>query len=254
MWRSDEWSISENDKCQQHQFQIILTPDQIVIQVGKVKESLFNRVVEANRTGWGKFYEAVIQGVEKLHGINIADCCLIDKILYMKGLLWVPDNDNLHTDVLREIHNQSASGHPSATRMLSMLKCHYYWPGCSQDIRQYVCNCHPCHQSKPPQNKPNGLLVPLPIPEQCWKDITMDFITGLLMSEGHNAICTIIDQLTKEWHYVPCHWGESGMSAEATAWILIWNIFQLHSLPASIMSDWGTQFTSLVWKAFCKKL
>lgn len=82
----------------------------------------------------------------------------------------------------------------------------------------------------------------------------MDFITGLPKSEGHNAICTIIDRLTKERHYVPCHWGEDGTSAEATAWILIWNVFRLHGLPSSITSDRGTQFTSLVWKAFCQKL
>ena len=82
-----------------------MTSDQVIIWVSKVEESLFNRVVEANWTGQGKFYEAVIQGVEKFYGINIADCYLIDKILYIKGLLKVSDNDNLYINVFREIHN-----------------------------------------------------------------------------------------------------------------------------------------------------
>ena len=82
----------------------------------------------------------------------------------------------------------------------------------------------------------------------------MDFITGLPKSEGYNAICTIVDRATKERHYVPCHWGDQGTSAEATAWLLIWNVFRLHGLPESIVSDRGTQFVSILWKAFCTKL
>ena len=109
--------------------------------------------------------------------------------------------------------------------------------GCSQNTKQYIHNYHSCHQLKPPQNKPNGLLIPLPIPEQHWKDITINFITELLMSESHNVICTIIDQLTKEQYYILYHWDKSETSVKATAWILIWNIFQLHSLSASITSN-----------------
>ena len=49
----------------------------------------------------------------------------------------------------------------------------------------------------------------------------MNFITGLPKSEGYNAICTIIDRLTKERHYVSCHWGEDDTSIEVTVWIMI---------------------------------
>jgi len=82
----------------------------------------------------------------------------------------------------------------------------------------------------------------------------MDFITGLPKSEGYNAIYTIVDRSIKERHYVPCHWGELGTSLEATAWILIWNIFRLHGLPDLIILDRGSQFVLIMWKAFYTKL
>jgi hypothetical protein len=135
-----------------------------------------------------------------------------------------------------------------------MLKRHYYWPGCAADVKRFVRNCRPCQRTKAPRDKPNGLLVPLPIPRQRWQDIGMDFITGLPDSGGYNAICTIIDRLTKERHYVPCHWGDGGTSTEETVWIMLWNVFRLHGLPDSITSDRGSQFVSTMWKALCERL
>lgn len=99
------------------------------------------------------------------------------------------------------------------------------------DVKRFVRNCRPCQRTKP-----------------------MDFITGLPDSGGYNAICTIIDRLSKERHYVPCHWGEGGTSTEETIWILLWNVFRLHGLPDSIVSDRGSQFISKLWKALCERL
>jgi len=252
--RADGPPSSESDERNQHQFQTILTPDRVEIRLGEVEQALFEKVAEANKTDQLclEFREAVEESLDRLYGVDLTDCRIVDGVLCKQGLLWAPDD--LHTEVLKEVHDQPASGHPGQARTLKMLKRHYYWPGCTADIRQYIRNCHPCWRSKAPRNKPNGLLVPLPIPQRRWQDIAMDFITGLPKSEGYNAICTIIDRLTKEGHYVPCYWGQDGTSAEATAWILIWNVFRLHGLPDSIVSDRGTQSVSLMWKAFCQKL
>jgi len=126
-----------------------------------------------------------------------------------------------------------------------MLRRHYTWPDCTADIKRYIRNCRSCQRSKSSRKKPNGLLQPLPIPQQRWRDIAMDFVTGLPKSGNYNAICTIICRLIKERHYVSLHWGDGDASSESTAWILIWNIFRLHGLPDSIVSDRGSQFVSL---------
>jgi hypothetical protein len=82
----------------------------------------------------------------------------------------------------------------------------------------------------------------------------MDFITELSLSEGYNAICTIICRLTKERHYVPCHWGDDGTSVEETVSIMLWNVYRLHDLLSSIVSDRDSQFISTMWKSLCKRL
>ena len=89
-------------------------------------------------------------------------------------------------------------------------------------MEQYIRNCHTCKRSKAPRDKQNGLLQPLPIPKQRWKDISIDFIIGLpLSTEGFNTILTIVDKLSKERHYIPYTAREERTSAEETANLLL---------------------------------
>ena len=250
----DSLPAGPHDERSKHQHQVILTPDRVQIRVNAIEESLFNRVHKANRGDpqCEEYRQAIQKGERTLHGTDLGRCRVIDGALFKNGLLWVPPC--MHVEVLKEIHDQPASNHPGVTRMIDLLRRHYYWPGHTKTIKRYIRNCHPCQRSKAPRDQANGLLDPLPIPKQRWRDIAMDFITGLPESDGFNAICTLICRLSKERHYVPCHWGEGGTSTEETLWILLWNVFRLHGLPFSITSDRGRQFVSTLWKALCERL
>jgi hypothetical protein len=48
---------------------------------------------------------------------------------------------------------------------------------------------------------PDQLLQPLPIPEQKWESISMDFITGLPQVQGKDCIYVVVDRLTKFAHF-----------------------------------------------------
>ena len=246
----------DDDERIRQQHQTILTPDRVQILANSMDEdgSTFDRIVQANERDelCQEFRKALATNVTVHDGIKLRNCRNVNGVLYMKNRLWVPESQQVK--LLQEVHDQPASGHPGKNRTIELIKRFYYWPRLEGTVGRYIRNCDPCQRSKAPRDKTNGLLVPLPVPKQRWRDIAMDFIVGLPPAEGYNAICTIIDRLTKERHYVPCWSGEQGLSAEEVAFIMIWNVFRLHGLPDTIVSDRGSQFISVVWKHMCARL
>ena len=240
---------------QQHQ--VLLPPERLDldgVEVHAIDDPIFHRVAEANKEDefCTEIRTAIADGLPKYKGITLNKCSVHDGVLYHLDRLWVPES--FYTELIREIHDQPACGHPGMARTYLLLKREYYWRGMKTTVAQYIQNCYSCHRAKPSRHREHGLLHPLPIPQQRWQDITIDFITGLPLSNGNNAIMTVTDRLTKERHYIPCFAGEDGTSAEATVDMLIKEVFRLHGLPASIISDRGPQFIATVWKAFCKRL
>ena len=99
--------------------------------------------------------------------------------------------------------------------------------------------------------KPAGVLQPLFIPEWKWESISMDFISGLPVCQGKDWIWVIVDRLTKSAHFIPV---KGTTTASQYAEIYVKEIFKLHGVPKSIISDRGSVWTSQFWKAFMKDL
>ena len=64
----------------------------------------------------------------------------------------------------------------------------------------------------------------------------MDFVTGLLVSEGYNAILVVIDRLTKMRHFIPTN---TTASAETVADLFVNHVYRLHGFPDTVVSDRG---------------
>ena len=88
-------------------------------------------------------------------------------------------------------------------------------------VQHYIQNCHSCRRVKAPRDQYNGLFKPLPIPSCSWTNITLDFVTGLPISNCYNTILIVVDCLTKEKHYIPCIIDENSTTTEATAHLLL---------------------------------
>ena len=251
-------SRPKDDTDERHQYreQVLLTPERLEIHAVESDEPIYERVLAANKADddCKAYREALGQGLTSVDGVNLQDCRETDGVLYRGDRLWVPADAPLLVDLLREIHEPPASGHPGFNRMEDLLRRDYYWPNMRKAVRRYVRNCHGCQRTKASRDRKNGLLTPLVIPLQRWVDISIDFIIGLLDAHGHNVICTIIDRLSKERHYVLCTADDEGTSAEVTVKILINYVFRTHGLLFFITSDRGPQFISLVWQAFCRIL
>ena len=153
--------------------------------------------------------------------------------------------------VLQHVHDQPAIGHPGIDKTIEVVKAHFYWDGMEQDTKRYVQNCHACHRAKPTNRKPAGLLRPLPISNAPWKHISTDFVGPLPLSEDKNTIMVVVDRQSKERHFIPCFAGEGGLGAEEVAKLYVREIFRLHGMPDTVVSDRGSVFVSNFWRHLC---
>lgn len=88
---------------------------------------------------------------------------------------------------------------------------------------------------------PMGLLQPLSIPSRPWSDISLDFIEGLPKSKGFDVILVVVDHLTKYVHFPPL---THPYTASKVVNVFMQQVFKLHGMPESIMSDRDATFTS----------
>ena len=75
------------------------------------------------------------------------------------------------------------------------------------------------------------------VPEKVWMYLIVDFITKLLLVAGKDAILVVCDRLSKMAHFVAT---TEGTSAEGLARLFKDNVWKLHGLPESVISDRGS--------------
>ncbi|KAL2504192.1 RNA-directed DNA polymerase [Abeliophyllum distichum] len=119
------------------------------------------------------------------------------------------------------------------------------------DIKREVLQCDVCQRCKGEHNPYPGLLQPLPIPQQSWSHISLDFIEGLPKSEGKDVIMVVVDRFTKYGHFITL---AHPFTAKKVAQLFLDNISRLHGLPQSMVSDRDKIFTSSFWQELFKLL
>lgn len=120
-----------------------------------------------------------------------------------------------------------------------------------EEVHQYVQSCQICQMTKPELIHTPGLLQPLPIPEEAWTSISMDFITGLPKSEGKEVIMVVVDRFTKYSHFIPL---SHPYRAADVAQSFLDHVYKLYGLPSSLITDRDPIFTSRFWKELMNKL
>ena len=78
-----------------------------------------------------------------------------------------------------------------------------------------------------------------------------DFITKLPLAQGYDSILVVVDQLTKIVHFIPT---TEKTSAKGLARLFRDNVWKLHGLPKSIISDRGPQFVAGLMRELNKML
>jgi hypothetical protein len=86
----------------------------------------------------------------------------------------IPNSTPIKSHIMREFHDAPMAGHPGIDRTMHAITRIFWWPGMERDVTQYVKACDLCQRNKATNQKPSGLLQPLPVPTHPWQHVTMD--------------------------------------------------------------------------------
>ena len=163
-----------------------------------------------------------------------------------KTVICIPQKSDIRLSLLHDAHDSAIAGHLGFDKTYDHLRRIVYWPKIAQDVRTYVQTCESCQRHKPSHQRPAGLLQPLETPDQRWCTVTMDFVTQLPRTpRGFDAITVFVDKVSKQIHLAPSHTTDT---ASTVARLFFDNVFRLHGMPTTIVSDRDSKFTSQFWQ------
>ena len=163
----------------------------------------------------------------------------VDSVMYKEEKVYVLKNNKLRVEIIRLHHDMLIGGHRGQWKIVELVTRNFWQPGVTKEVKRYVKGCNTCQHNKNCIEQPAGKLMPNSIPEKLWVHISANFITKLPLAQGYNSILVVVDQLTKMVHFIPTM---EKMSAEALVRLFKDNIWKIHGLPKSIISDRGPQF------------
>ncbi|XP_062538985.1 uncharacterized protein K02A2.6-like [Armigeres subalbatus] len=137
---------------------------------------------------------------------------------------------------LRQLHQ----GHPGIQRMKAIARSYVYWPSLDEEIVEYVKSCKHCASvaKSPPHSPP----VPWPKTTGPWKRVHVDYAGPI---DGEYFLLAV-DAYSKWPEIIPTR----SITSTVTITILR-SLFARFGMPEVIVSDNGTQFTSVDFQKFC---
>ena len=167
----------------------------------------------------------------------------------INGLIYLKDNDkrvlcipkvvikgrSAQEVVIAEAHSMLA--HLGANKTIGYLRDHTWWKDMVSDVKAYCETCHTCKTSKPSNQKPYGLLNPLPVPTYPWESVGIDFV-GPLPESGnrdgiYDSLTVVICLLTSMVHLIP---SRINYNTTQLAELMFEHVYKSHGLPKKTLS------------------
>lgn len=154
--------------------------------------------------------------------------------------------DSMKTMVMKFYHDSTLSAHWGIKKTIANITKHYTWETIFKDVKRYVQTCELCQLSKPAQSKKIGLLNST-LPTHSMQRLHIDLFGPLPRSTNGNTYALVcIDPFTKFSWLFSLRKATSGTIIR----VLRDRLFAQHGPPECIVSDNGSQFTSLEFKVF----
>lgn len=170
-------------------------------------------------------------------------------LLRYKNRIWLGNNKTLQQKVIHALHTSAVGGHSGVPITCRHVRQLFAWTDLKTDIYEFVTSCPTCQQSKLDRARYLGILQPLPVPSSAWQSISMDFVDGLPVSHGYNCIMVVVDKFSKYGHFIAL---KHPFTAFSVAKMFMQQIYRLHGLPSSIVSDRDRIFLSTLWQELFK--
>jgi len=172
-------------------------------------------------------------------------------LVLKEGKVYIPKNEELRIEIIWLHHDAPIAEHRGRWKMTELVTRNYWWPEVTKYVGKYVEGCDIYQKIKNRIEALAGKLIMNEVPEKTWMHLTVNFITKLLLVAEKDAILVVCDRLSKMAHFVAT---TEEMIAEGLAKLFRDNVWKLHRLPESVISNKGPQFAAELMKELNRML
>lgn len=139
----------------------------------------------------------------------------------------------------------SLAGHLGIGKTQAKIMRHFYWPQLHKDVVDFCKSCHACQLvGKPNQKIPLAPLTPIPVVEEPFSKVIIDYVGPLPKTKkGNEFLLTIMDVTTRFLEAIPLRNIKARTITEALV-----SFFSRFGLPRQVQHDRGTNFVSGVFQ------
>ncbi|KAI5115587.1 hypothetical protein M0805_008605 [Coniferiporia weirii] len=224
--------------------------------IGKINVDLYTRIQTAqeNDNFAATIRNAKLLKIPSPFRFSLDDWTTDSGLLRYQKRVYIPDQINIKREILQMFHDLPSFGHPGLFKTAQLIQQHYWWPGLTVFIKNYIGGCALCQQMKINMHPTKPPLLPIPTDPMMlpFQSVSMDFITDLPLSNHYDSIMVIVDHdSSKGIILIPC---TKMLDALGTAKLYHDNVYKCFGLPKRIISDRGPQFASQVFQTLCTRL
>ncbi|THH00881.1 hypothetical protein EW145_g7016 [Phellinidium pouzarii] len=224
--------------------------------IGRIDVELHNHIKESQATDQlaNTILRAKTLNIPSPFKFSLDDWTTDSDLLLFRKRIYIPDNKDLKQQILHLFHDLPCFGHPGIFKTTSLIRQHYWWPGLTIFVKNFINGCAACQQMKINTHPTTPPLTPIPADPSAlpFQSVSIDFITDLPLSNSFDSLMVIVDHdSSKGIVLCPCN---KTIDALGTALLYHQNVYRRFGLPKRIISDRGPQFASHVFQTLCSCL